>query len=584
MQNKQFKPLYKLLKRRKFNSGFTLMELLAGLVMSGILVAGFGYGLLQLTQKTRDETEKVTARTETSRAMTFIADEMRRAQSVEVDNSTSKINTLAPTYNAPTGIDTDTFPLTYRLVLQIPGVAERIIYSVAQPNDTSQWSGPLAVYRWGPNLDDNGQYTDSNDTSGWQNRVLIDGLDDSPQSVDCGTVEDVPYRGFFACIVDDDGDNVVENGLTDTNGDGQLNFDDDDDIENDSIDDVDGVSVTAQLYFANKIEHGYGDNKNYVADTQVLARARVSDPNQAEERERDPISFKTLGAEYSLGTIGGAECNGKSSWTMRTDFINDPNLNNDEAYTPRTWIHDPDRQGQQIYIDTEHKLTISSIPFVPPDDYPSCTGTILSRGNETGVDDESVTHEKDGDGSEWRPKYQDDNDPSQGYLYETSDFTIDFTDPTTYNGGTGDNPDPGVDHVRIYKQGSFIEYIKDGQEITLGGYDDDDSTADGEFSLGEFLAYKGYAVLDGTKYRLVTDGDDLSSNPFYDPDDYPDASQKLFKLEDKDRIVAVEIGQVETGPMFEDGVTYNPGFDLQDNVFILSIDKFDPNHEGNDTH
>ncbi|MGK7892097.1 MAG: PilW family protein [Xenococcus sp. (in: cyanobacteria)] len=582
MENKQFKPLYKLLKKGKSNSGFTLIELLAGLVMSTIVVVGLGYGLLQLTQVTRDEAEKVTARTETSRAMTFIADEMRRAQTVEVDNSTSNINSVATSYNAPTQINTDTFPNTVRLALDIPGVPERIIYSVAQPDNNSQWTGPLAIYRWGPHFEDNGEYSNANDPSAWDNLVLIDGLDDSEQFVDCGTVEDVPYRGFFACIVDDDGDGVTEDGLTDNNEDGQLNFDDDDDIENDSIDDVDGVSVTAQLYFANGLEHGY-NNENYQAKTQVLARARVSDPDQAEKAETDPVSFKTLGAEYSLGTIGGAECNGKSAWTMRTDFINDPNLGNDEAYTPRTWIHDPDRQGQQIHINTKHKLTISSIPFIPPADSGSCSGNILSRGNETGVDETSATHEKKGDGSDWTP-IDDDDDPDNGYLYETSDFTIDFNKPETYNGFEGiDNPDPGADHVRIYKKGSTIEYIKDGQEITLDGYDDDSTGTpdDGEYSLGEFLAYKGYAVETATagKYRLVTEDDLVNGddNPVYNSVTNPDAAKKLFKLEDKERIVAVEIGQVEIGPMFEDGTTYNPGFDLQDNVFILSIDEFDPN-------
>ena len=596
MKNKQFKQLYKLLKRGKSHSGFTLMELLSGLVMSTMVIGGLGYGLFQLTRVTRDEAEKVTARTETSRAITFIADEMRQAQNIEVDNSSENLtdgtDAVAPSHNDPTEIDTGTHPLTHRLALQIPGVAERIIYSVAQPDeDDSQWSGPLAIYRWGPNLGNDGEYTNPDNPAAWQNRVLIDGLDDTEQFVDCGDAVDVPYRGFFACIVDDDGDGVAEEEdplADDTNGNGVIDGEEDPlagDTNGNGVidnDDDDGVSVTAQLYFTNGTNSGYNDP--YTADTQVLARARVSEPDQAEAAEVVPISFRTLGAEYSLGTINGAECNSKTAWTMRTDFINDPNLDEpnpgDETdYTPRTWIHDPDRQGQPIHIDTNHKLTISSIPFIPPADSGLCTGTILSRGNQTGVDETSATHEKEGDGSLWSPIDSNDDDVPD---YETSDFTIDFTDTSTYNGVEGtDNPDPGVDHVRIYKKGSIIEYIKDGTEITLGGYDDDDSTDDGELSLGEFLAFKGYAVKDGTKYRLVTESDltDGDDNPVYDPDDNPDASEKLFKLEDKERIVAIEIGQVETGPMFEDGTTYNPGFDLQDNVFILSIDKFDPNYE-----
>ena len=262
---------------------------------------------------------------------------------------------------------------------------------------------------------------------------------------------------------------------------------------------------------------------------------------------------------------------------MRNDFFNDPQ-GSSPSYNPTTWIHDPNRQGQQINIDTNNPLTISSIPFIPTADSSSCTGNILSRGNETGVDGTLVLHDEvPGSGSTddtWNPKINV-TEP-----YETSDFTIKFDEIKTFNGDVGDNPIPivdgqEVDHVRIFRKGSVIEYIRNGVEIPLDGYDDDPTDDDGEYSLGEFLAFKGYAVEIGTsgEYRLVDDTDDLSTNPFPDPD----AHDGLIKLEDKERIVAIEIGQVEVGATFGDG-SYNPGFDLQDNVVLMSVDKFDPNH------
>ena len=563
MKNNQFKQLNKIIKSRKSHAGFTLIELLSGLIMSTIVVAGLGFGLYQLTKITRDEGNKITARNEILRAREFISDELRRAQQIQVDNSIGNLNdaAVAPDYNLPSGaIPND----TAILALQMPGVTQRIIYSVAPPQTGSPWKGPLVIYRWGPNMNSNGEYTDPNDTTDWKNKALMDGVDNVPVSTnDTCNGSTVNFTGFFACIEDDDGDGIVEDGLTDTNGDGVVNLIDDDGIENDSVDDNDGFAITAKLYFANDIDIAYEDTDNrYVADTQVVARARARNTNAAEEEETSPLSFKTLAAEYSLGPRGGgAECNGKSSWTMRTDFINDPNLNSDSSYSPKTWIHDPDRQGQPINIDTNHKLTIASIPI----GYGPCTNSsmILSRGNET-ADDTTSTHTKAGDGSVWVPK-DDDNDGN--YDFETSDFTIDFSDPTTFNGddesdSSYDNPDPGVDYVRVYKKGSTL--------ADYAGYDDDPDTPGGEDSLGEFLAAKGYAVPNGTTpdgkitYRLVNDSD-YAANP------------TLNILGEKERLIAVEIGQALVGdkiPGSGDPGVPNPGFDLQDSVFILSTEKF----------
>ena len=571
-KNNQFKRLNKLIKSGKSHAGFTLIELLSGLIMSTIVVAGLGFGLYQLTKITRDEGNKIKARNEILRAREFISDELRRAQTLEVDTSLGNLNNIpdgvAQAYTLPSNTTNGT-PL---LALQIPGVAQSIIYTIARPNASSKWKGPLVLYRWGPNMNASGEYNDPTTPLQWNNEPLIDGIDDStvtlpePCVVNANTTI-TSYKGFFACMEDDDGDGVPETELTDTDGDGVL--------END---DIDGLSITAKLYFASDIDIANGDNTKYEANTQVVARARTRNTNEAEEGEGTPIYFKTLGAEYSLGTIGGADCNGKTAWTMRTDFINDTNLGTSTPHTPKTWIHDPDRQGQQININTADPLTISSIPFIPSADYVHCQGSILSRGNETGVDGTPSLHEKLApDFDTWTPK---DSNLDGIYDYETSDFTIDFDDPTTFNGTDDDNPDPGVDHVRIYKKGSVIEYIKDGTEIPLDGYDDyydsnDSSTDDGEYSLGEFLAFKGYAVKVGDDYRLVNDDDNLATNPMYGENSL--AHPTLIKLEDTERIVAVEIGQVDAGPVLGGTTTYNPGFDLQDNVFILSIDKFDSN-------
>ena len=503
MKNNQFKQLNKIIKSRKSHAGFTLIELLSGLIMSTIVVAGLGFGLYHLTKITRDESVKITARNDSSRANEFIANELRRARTVM-----DLAGFTAPTGSVPTGG-------TVRLALDIPELSPNpVVYSVAPANST--WKGPRVIYRWGPSFNQDGTYG----TGAWSLEPLVDGLSDSTQNVDCnGTNES--YKGFYACRIND---------------------------------------ITAQLYFTSDVETETGSDTIHTTDTQVVARARARNTNAAEDEETNPLSFRTLAAEYSLGPIGGgAECddgNGtQSSWFMRTDFINDPDLTSNNGYSPKTWIHDPDRQGQPINIDTSHKLTIASIPI----GYNNCTNSsmILSRGNET-LDDTSTTHAKAEDGTIWAPV------PG----VESSDFTIDFSDPRTFNGNKDGDPDydyhdsndhPDGKHVKVYKKGSTL--------ADYDGYDDDPDTDDGEDSLGEFLESKGYAVYDSAtdRYRLVNDSD-YAGDP------------TLNILADNERIIAVEIGQALVGdtlPGSGDPGDPNPGFDLQDSVFILSTDKFD---------
>ena len=502
MKNNQFKQLNKIIKPRKSHAGFTLIELLSGLIMSTIVVAGLGFGLYQLTKITRDEGNKIKARKEILRAREFIADELRRAQRIEdIDD---------PSFTSPTG---SVAKEDIRLALMMPEFTDPIVYSVVPANST--WKkDSLVIYRWGPPFNQDGTYG----TGTWSNKALVDGLDNSDQDLPESCNGITKYKGFYACRIND---------------------------------------KTAQLYFTSDIEIANGDNTKYEANTQVVARARTRNTNAAEEAEGSPLSFRTLAAKYSYG-IMGFECGGEGAWTMRTDFINDPNLDSGTSYTPKTWIHDPDRQAQPISINTDHKLTITSVPFRPPldsCDSPLGTSGILSRGNKNDasptVDESTTTHQKLGDGSTWTP--------IPGVV--SSDFTIDFSrdngtdiikgDPTTFNGdnesGTYNNPNiPGVDHVKVYKNNSEITYI--------AGYDDDpDDGIDGEQSLANFLVDKGYA------------------------EEYSPGQFRIINLEENERIIAVEIGQVQ-----EDGTSLitlpdgdpNPGFDLQDNVFILSTDKF----------
>ena len=524
MKNKEF---LKLLPKNKPDSGFTLTELLIGLVISSVVIGAFGFGLIQILSTTKTETSKINARSETSRAIEFITEEIKRASTIEGDA------TNAPNFDADSNGD-GTDDRVVVLALDIPDISnnvnldadtdllgsdtntstsERVIYFLLEediPNgiDLGNWQGPQVLYRWGPPLDDNGEYTEET----WQYEALIDGIDNTALTgTPCSTVGGTlspsianATAGFYACI-------------SGTN--------------------------TAQLFF-NAINE---TDEDYSADSKVVARSKPSTVNNSEVTATEPLYFKTLNASYSCNTGG-------TDWIMRTDFNNssDPETTPDIT-TP--WLHNPDRQPQPINIDTSNPLKISSSPV-------GASGCI-STGNQgtTGTENFSA------------------------YTHSVS-FTIDFSDPASFNGNTTDNPDvTGDRYVMVYRKGSII---KDGTvDYAFPGYDPDAGDASNQQqSIANFLVAKGYAVADGSGgYRIANDAD-LA------------ADSTLIGLADNERIIAFEVGQLDNGLTKstnstdsdfndingdgeddyydpEDDGAAHPGFDGQDSVFIISNDEFD---------
>ena len=312
------------------------------------------------------------------------------------------------------------------------------------------------------------------------------------QNADCDGdgIGETPYQGFYACLNDDDGDDVVE--TADSNGDGfvlavardvdgdgtieaadtataDINLDgaidsDDLDVNQDgNIDaednaDADGLTITAQLFFTGGTDAvGSADDGNYAAQTQVVARSRVAPNNNSDSFASYIMSYKTLGAVYGCNPNGNGG-NG-SDWQMRTDFINDSsNPDSEQGNRNKKWVHDPDRQPQPIKIDTTNNLTIHSIPI--GDGTPDC----ISKGGKNPVDNISYANEDltedgmesvyyqdtngkytDGDGNILAagadPIFKNNPALGDGSVIHSVSHTIDFTDPTTYNGYTDNNDD-----------------------------------------------------------------------------------------------------------------------------------------------
>jgi type II secretory pathway pseudopilin PulG len=518
------KELQKLFKKNKSNAGFTLTELLVGLFMSIFVIGALGFGLMQVLGTSQSEGSKTAARNETGRALDFISDELRRAQAIEVNMSDGHIfdnpNAVAPAYDLPTGG-------TVRLALQIPGVDQRVIYSVAPPQSGSPWKGPLVIYRWGPELTANGTYSQTGTKSisnpaGWTNEALIDKVNDTEQTEICGGTSTI-FSGFFACVVDDDGD---------------------------------GQAITAQLYFTGETITVSGQNSSYSADTRAVARARTAPGNNSEDLESYTMSFRTLDPSFA--------CNNNSDWTMRTDFgesLSDPG-------SIDQWDHKKNGQPQPIKISGD-TLVISSVPRSPSNGETTCNNRRINNGREL----TNPTNPRDFSGNIGLG--ENTNWVGTETVVAVSHF-IDFKDPRTFNGdkqGTCDS-----NHVCTGSNGgkvntkkiddtievnSSVAMLKRGSLVPdYGGFDPEgdgtDANGDGivdpgnQQSLGEFLASLNLAELDANGRYVITN-----------------------ELKPDERIIGFEIGHTEK--LVSDNP--NPGFDLQDNIFIVKSEAFSKEYD-----
>ena len=546
MKNKEFQKLLKK-NKSKSNSGFTLTELLVGLVMSIFVVGALGFGLMTVLRTTRSETSKVAARNEASRALSFISDEVRRARTIETNLANANIGAGSGTgaffdvsgtnINSATGTLNTNASTNKKIVfaLDIPEVStsgtfdsdddatttnERIIYYLKSASGTN-WKGPLVLYRWGPPLDTDGSYSDGT----WQEEALIDGINDThisnnpctagnltPPILPSGTTPTLSSTaissfasGFYACV---EGNN------------------------------------TAQLYLTGGIDTATGATDTTTGDTKVVARARTAPANRTDIFNSIRWSFDRIGDAYHCGTSG--------TWRMRTDFGNNASDTDDTI----SWIPDPavQRQAQPIEVDPTKPLTITSSPI----------GAIgcNSIGNDYRYDSANNTDELDADG---KLIPTDGTEVLSQYDVKVS-HTINFGDPVTFNGDRDNNVPYNVTQVDSTNPG--VQFLKRGSNVPqYGGFDENNngdlSDPNDQPSLGKFLYDQKRAVL-----KNPGDNPNLPGTQFVIPETSSDSTIKL--LGDDQRIIAFEVGQTATTINGND----NPGFDLQDNIFIITSDIF----------
>jgi prepilin-type N-terminal cleavage/methylation domain-containing protein len=204
---------------REHLSGFTLIELLIALVITGIVITLTGGGLYALMMANQRSQIETTDRLELEQALAFMTDEIKMSQQIatNIPVTPTNINGFQPASGS-----SRIQPILVLKPALNSGITKPIVYYLADPPNSSVWLGQRVIYRWGPTLLQNGNYSDGNGVDVSQipqnspveyyNEVLIDRISDLPApaaSISCDPNYNYPAPspidrlGFYACIAPD---------------------------------------------------------------------------------------------------------------------------------------------------------------------------------------------------------------------------------------------------------------------------------------------------------------------------------------------------------------------------------------------
>lgn len=199
--------------------GFTLVELLVAIAITGIVISLTGSGLYALMRANQRSQIETTDRLELEQALAFMTDEIKMSQQITADSISSLIKDRG-FRQASGSIDPQVILVLYPAANS--GLTQPIVYYLADPPNASVWVGSRVIYRWGPTLLQNGNYSDGNGkdvtqipptaTVKYYNEVLIDRISDiapAQATVPCETSYNdaapiiTERLGFYACIAPD---------------------------------------------------------------------------------------------------------------------------------------------------------------------------------------------------------------------------------------------------------------------------------------------------------------------------------------------------------------------------------------------
>lgn len=199
--------------------GFTLIELLVAVAITGIVITLTGSGLYAIMNANQRSQIETTDRLELEQALAFMTDEIKMSQ--QVMTNIPSLPTAITGFRPASG-SSRIKPILVLKPARNSKLPHPIVYYLADPPNNSVWLGTRVIYRWGPTLLQNGNYSDgdNNDvatiplgsTVEYFNEVLVDRISDiAPAQSDIPCESSYSYSapniterlGFYACIAPD---------------------------------------------------------------------------------------------------------------------------------------------------------------------------------------------------------------------------------------------------------------------------------------------------------------------------------------------------------------------------------------------
>ena len=192
--------IYLNLLTKKANSGFTLIELILASIGMFFVVMAAGYGVLVMTRENVAANAASDTQYNLGRAVDFISEEVKTASALTT-NATLSTSVCGSTWVA-TASDQVVLGLT---IPTDSGTNVNVVYYTKTPSAT--WLGSNAIYRCGPELNVDGQYTPS-----FNSHLLVDLIANAPLSTGCpGTINNGSttgwtqspssgQKGFYVCL------------------------------------------------------------------------------------------------------------------------------------------------------------------------------------------------------------------------------------------------------------------------------------------------------------------------------------------------------------------------------------------------
>ncbi|MBD2389462.1 type II secretion system protein [Aphanizomenon flos-aquae FACHB-1416] len=173
------------------NEGFTLIELLVSVAIMTIVVSIVGVGLGTMLKENRKAESESDRRANLNRALDYITNEVRSANSIKTSASSGDNLTLPSGFNIPSN--------TYGLVLTFPDNTKSVYFLA--PSDkgstcnttTSLWQCPFAVFRA------QGSYASGSTIPAGDSMMVVDGLKAPTSIPSCSNIS-VGTSGFYGCI------------------------------------------------------------------------------------------------------------------------------------------------------------------------------------------------------------------------------------------------------------------------------------------------------------------------------------------------------------------------------------------------